>query len=133
MSNISTVQAIYGSFGAGDVPAILAKLADNVEWDADAESNIDVPWMTPRHGRDSVGGFFESLAAADFTKFEPKEFLESGNTVVALLDIDFTVKATGKKFSQIDETHIWRFNDKGQVVDFKHRVDTHAQHLAFQK
>jgi ketosteroid isomerase-like protein len=125
------VQGIYGSFGAGDVPAILSKLADNVEWDADAGESA-TQFLVARRGRDNVGGFFESLAAADFTKFEPKEFLEAGNTVVALLDVDFTVKATGKKFSQVDEVHIWRFNDKGEVVDFKHRVDTEGQARAFQ-
>lgn len=55
----------------------------------------------------------------------------SGNTVVALLNVDFSVKATGKKVSQPDEVHIFRFNDKGEVSSFKHRVDTLAQHLAF--
>ena len=32
MSNIATVQGIYEAFGKGDVPAILAVLADDVAW-----------------------------------------------------------------------------------------------------
>lgn len=41
------------------------------------------------------------------------------------------MKATGKTVNQLDETHIWRFGPDGKVVSFRHRVDTHAQHLAF--
>jgi ketosteroid isomerase-like protein len=130
MSNVQTVQEIYGAFGAGDIPTIFSKLADNVEWDVDATA-ADVPFMVPRRGIDGVGEFFQNLALADFTKFEPTAFLESGNIVVALLDIDFTVKATGKTVRQPDEVHIWRFGPDGKVVSFRHRVDTLAHHMAF--
>jgi ketosteroid isomerase-like protein len=129
MSNLQTIQEIYGAFGAGDVPAILSKLADDVEWDADAAG--DVPLNQPRHGRDGVGQFFAATQLVDFTNFSPTAFLESGNVVVALIDVTFTVKATGKSMAQLDEVHIWRFNDQGKVSSFRHRVDTHAQHLAF--
>jgi ketosteroid isomerase-like protein len=129
VSNIPTVQAIYGSFGQGDVPAILSKLAEKVEWDDDASG--DTPFLVPRRGRDGVGKFFEALGAADFTNFAPTAFLESGNVVVALIDVTFKVKATGRSVSQLDEAHIWRFNDKGEVVNFRHRVDTLQHHKAF--
>jgi hypothetical protein len=33
--------------------------------------------------------------------------------------------------TQLDEVHIWRFDNEGKVASFRHRVDTHAQHLAF--
>ena len=42
MSNLQTVQEIYGAFGKGDVPAILSKLADNIEWDTDAAGDVQV-------------------------------------------------------------------------------------------
>jgi ketosteroid isomerase-like protein len=129
MSNLETVQAIYAAFGAGDIPAILSKLADNVAWDDDPIS--EVPLLQPRQGRDGVGAFFGSLATVDFTKFVPTALLESGNIVVALIDVEFTVKATGKSVKQLDEAHIWRFGPDGKVVNFRHRVDTHAQHVAF--
>ncbi len=129
MSNLNTVQEIYAAFGRGDIPAILSKLADDVEWDAD--STADTPFLLPRRGRDGVGEFFANLALADFTGFAPTAFLESGNIVVALIDVEFTVKATGKSVKQPDEAHIWRFGPDGRVADFRHRVDTHAHHLAF--
>jgi ketosteroid isomerase-like protein len=129
MSNLQTVQEIYGAFGKGDVPAILSKLADDVEWDTDAAG--DVPLNKPRRGRDGVGEFFAATQLDDFTNFSPTTFLESGNVVVALIDVAFTVKATGKSMTQLDEVHIWRFDNEGKVASFRHRVDTHAQHLAF--
>ena len=130
MSNLQTVQEIYAAFGAGDAPTILSKLAENVEWDTDSTSGA--PLLAPRRGRDGVGEFLAATQTAEFTKFEPTAFFESGNTVVALIDVNFTVKATGKAFNQLDEVHIWRFNDAGLVANFRHRVDTHAQELAFQ-
>ena len=53
--------------------------------------------------------------------------------MVALIDATFTVKATGKTVEQLDEAHIWRFGPDGKVVNFRHRVDTHAHHIAFAK
>lgn len=130
MPNLQTVQEIYAAFGAGDVETILGKLADDVEWDAD--SATDLPLTKPRRGRSEVGEFFVATGAVEFTKFAPTEFLASSDVVVALIDVEFTVKATGKKVSQLDEAHIWRFNAAGLVTKFRHRVDTHAQYLAFE-
>ena len=131
MSNLQTVQEIYGAFGAGDVPTILSKLADDIEWDTDASG--DTPLNQPRRGLDGVGEFFAATQLVDFTKFAPTTFLESGNIVVGLLDVDLTVNATGKSTKQLDEVHIFRFNEEGKVANFRHRLDTHAQHLAFNK
>ena len=33
MSNVHTVQEIYAAFGRGDVPAILSRLSESVEWE----------------------------------------------------------------------------------------------------
>ncbi|HET6614260.1 MAG TPA: nuclear transport factor 2 family protein [Dehalococcoidia bacterium] len=127
---MAKVQELYEAFGKGDVPSILSSLADDVDWDY-GHGSTDVPWLQPRSGREAAGGFFEALMALDFHKFAPKEFLEAGNTVVALLDIDYTVKATGKRVNAEDEVHIWRFGSDGKVARFTHLVDTHAVQLAY--
>ena len=51
--------------------------------------------------------------------------------MVVLVDIDFTVKATGRRVQEIDEAHLWHFNAAGQVSKFRHRVDSYAQHQAY--
>jgi ketosteroid isomerase-like protein len=129
LSNLKTVQDIYSAFGAGDVPTILAKLAPNVKWEYGQGPN-DVPWLQPRRGRDAVGGFFESLAGADFHKFQPKQLIEGDGVVVAILDVELAVKATGKRANEEDEMHLWRFNAAGEVTSFRHGVDTHAHQVA---
>jgi ketosteroid isomerase-like protein len=130
MSNLSTVQDIYAAFGQGDIPTILSKLADDVDWEYAPGPN-DVPWLQRRSGRDAVGGFFESLAAMEFHTFAPKELLEGDGVVVTLLDVDFTVRATGKRVTERDEVHVWRFNADGKVASFRHGADTHAHQLAY--
>ena len=55
MSNIDTVKQMYEAFGRGDVPAILDKLDDNVEWDTDytspaAPSAGAAPWQSEHPG-----------------------------------------------------------------------------------
>lgn len=131
MSNLAAVQGIYAAFGRRDVPAILDYLADDVVWEYGLTST-DVPWLQPRRGRHAVAGFFESLGGVDFARLEATTFLESGSTVVVLLQLEATVKATGRPVVEEDEVHIWHFDDAGRVARFRHRVDTLQHQLACQ-
>jgi hypothetical protein len=126
-ANANTIREAYEAFGRGDVPTILAKLDENVEWEYGI-STREVPWFLPRRGIKGAGEFFESLAAIEFHSFVPKAILEGDNVVVALVDLSFTVKKTGKKVMEEDEAHVWRFNAAGKVVRFRHCADTH-QHV----
>jgi ketosteroid isomerase-like protein len=129
MGNAAKVQAFYEAFGKGDVPTILAGLADDVDWEY-AAGETAVPWLQRRHGRDAVGGFFEALGGLEFHKFQPTAIIEGDGVVVALIDIEATVKATGKRIAEEDELHLWRFNADGKVARFRHGVNTHAHELA---
>ena len=124
MNNVERVQGIYAAFGRGDIPAILEHLADDVEWEYGVDST-DVPWLQPRRGRAEVVKFFESLAVMEISKFVPKHVLSQGDLVVALVDLEAKVKATGQRVVEEDEVHIWYFDDHGRVRRFRHRVDTH--------
>ena len=86
--------------------------------------------FTPRSKKVLELSLREALGALEFKKFQPTQMLESGNTVVALLDIEATVKATGKPLNETDEMHLWRFNDDGSVASFRHGADTYAHHVA---
>ncbi|MES1245515.1 MAG: nuclear transport factor 2 family protein [Acidobacteriota bacterium] len=130
MGNLATVQQMYAAFGRGDVPAILEHLDEAVEWEYGGNST-DVPWLQPRHGREGAAAFFASLAELDIHRFEVKTLLEGEGVVVALIDIESTVKATGKKVGEEDEVHLWRFNSEGKVTRFRHRVDTHGHQVAW--
>lgn len=128
MDNLKTIEEIYTAFGRGDIPAILGRLAEGVEWEYGTAPN-GVPWLQPRRGRGEVAAFFESLRLLDIRKFAPKTLIEGRGVVVALIDVELTVKKTGKPIVEEDEVHLWHFDAEGRVIRFRHRVDTH-QHVA---
>jgi uncharacterized protein len=127
MSNQETVRDIYAAFGRGDIPAILDTLADDVCWDhlpdGGGAQRHDVPWLRERTGRDDVAGFFEALGALEFHVFAPTVILADGDTVVALIDEDVTVRATGERFRDA-AAHVWSFGPDGRVIAFRHLTDT---------
>jgi ketosteroid isomerase-like protein len=127
MSNIATVQEIYAAFGRGDIPAILDRLSDDVCWDhlpdGGGAQRHDVPWLRERTGPEDVAGFFEALGALEFHVFAPTVILGDGDTVVALIDEDVTVKATGERFRDAT-AHVWSFGPDGRVIAFRHLTDT---------
>ncbi len=130
MSNADTVHEIYAAFARGDIPTILAPVADDVEWEYD-NGPTEVSWLQTRRGRDGVAEFFAGLSAMQIHSFVPKAVLQGDQLVVGVIDIDFTVVATAKRVQEFDEVHVWRFNDAGQVHRFRHRADTLKQTLAF--
>jgi len=106
------------ALGRGDIPAILERLADSVEWEYGVNST-DVPWLQPGRGRAYVAEFFATAGAAlEIHRLEHKTFLESGNIVVVLFDLEMTVKATGKRIVEEDEVNIWHFDSQGKVSRF---------------
>lgn len=132
-SNMETIQQIYEAFGRGDIPTILAKMADNVDWEyAYRKAPNPVPWLQPRTNKAGVGQFFESLASLEFHRFVPNAILEGPDLVVALIDIEATVKKTGKRIVEQNEAHIWHFDKAGKVVRFRHCADTYQQAMAYQ-
>jgi uncharacterized protein len=127
MTNRETVQEIYAAFGRGDIATILDALADDVRWDhlpdGGGAHRHGVPWLAERTGRDDVAGFFEALRALDFHEFAPTALLAGGDQVVALIDEDVTVRATGERFRDAT-AHVWTFDSDGRVVAFRHIADS---------
>jgi len=123
MANLQTVQAIYQAFGQGDIPSILEKLTEDVNWDVHSPIP-EVPWMAPRKGRAEVPLFFQSLAEAQFKVFHPHTFFENERQVLALVDLEVIFPTSPKTYQVRNEVHLWTFNDAGLVTDFEHIVDT---------
>ncbi len=131
MKTIETVKAIYQAFGRGDVPAILEHVSDDVDWEY-GSVDAGVPWLQRRRGREGVAEFFRSLAAIEMTRFEIHDIVGDERVVVGLVGLELTVKATGKRVVEADEAHIWRFDDRGRVVRFRHAADTFAHAAALE-
>jgi len=121
-SNADAVKAIYESFGRGDVPTILARLAPDVAWEYDWGGE-SLKWMEPRRGRDAVPGFFATLADFEFARFEPFAFLEGDNMVAVPVRLELVYRSNGKRIRDL-EMHLWTFGPDGLVTGFRHFVDT---------
>jgi ketosteroid isomerase-like protein len=128
MSNLDTVQQIYEAFGGGDIPGILERLAEDVRWDhyptGNAAQDRDVPYMRSRSGREAVSGFFQDIQQDfELNSFSPRAFLEGDGHVAVLIEVDFTVRSTGKRV-QDEEIHLWEFGSDGKAVSHRHFLDT---------
>jgi ketosteroid isomerase-like protein len=132
MSHTETIQAVYAAFSRGDIPALMALLSESVEWGY-GEGTTDVPWLQRRQGRTGAGDFFASLAQIDLQRFTPKVFLEhpQERVVVVLLDVEFVVKATGRRVVEEDEIHIFWFDAAGRISRYRHQVDTYQHYIAY--
>jgi len=130
--NIEIISELYGEFSKGDIPAVLNKLADNVEWEVcNIETDTQkagVPWLQPRRGKDGAAGFFEIVGKFDFKKFDVLSMTESENQVAAVLRIAAEVTPGGGFFDS-EEVHMWTFNDEGKIIRYRHYMDG-SSHIA---
>jgi uncharacterized protein len=127
---IQTVQDIYAAFGRGDVPFILDRLTDDVDWAAVSDAKI-APWHGSWLGRDQVPNFFQGIAdSVDVTEFTPLAFASNDTDVMATIRFGATVRATGKTGTQ-EIHHWWRFRD-GKVYFYRGSEDTALTASLFQ-
>ena len=120
--NLTIVKDIYNAVGRGDMPAILDRVTDDVDWAAEAAAKT-APWHGPRVGQDGVASFFGDLAASvEISAFTPHSFAAGENDVHLLVDWTFRAIKTGREASMTMH-HYWRLHD-GKVTYFRGSEDT---------
>jgi uncharacterized protein len=128
MTNTEIVKGMYTAFGRGDVAGVINALADDIEWVTPGSKVI--PYAGTYHGRDQVGGFFQTLdATTELDPFMPEQYVEQGDTVVALGSYTGRAKASQKAFKTS-----WTMTFKlrgGKVTRFEEHMDTAALEAAF--
>src|SRR2546421_526415 len=83
--NTKVVQDAYAAFGRGDVQGILDSLDDRIVWKGVYGAGPHVPTAGERRGKAQVAEFFKQVAQnVNFSRFEPREFIASGDKVIAL-------------------------------------------------
>jgi hypothetical protein len=95
IDNTEQVKKIFEAFGRGDVGYILDQLAD----DARFVSHLDtvVPWAGDFKGKEEVARFFQALGGSvEVTGHPVNSLVAQGDTVVAMGDVSFQVRETGK-------------------------------------
>ncbi len=128
MSNLNIVQSAYAAFAKGDIPGVLGVLDAEAVW-TEAEG---FPYGGTYYGPNAVLEAVFMRVGVEWDSFtvEPAEFIDGGDTIVALGKYSGTYKATGKSF-QADFAHVWKLRD-GKVVRFVQYVDTLLVHQAIE-
>lgn len=119
-SNVELMSGLYEAFAEGNVPAVLAKLAADIEWH-EAES---LPYGGVYHSpQEVVDNVFMKLATEwDGYTVEPLEFIDGGERVVVLGEYAGTYKTSGKSM-RVPFAHVWTINH-GIVTKFIQFTDT---------
>jgi ketosteroid isomerase-like protein len=131
MSNEQTVKDVYAAFQRGDVAAIVALVADDVDWRNDRVASSECPWNGDFSGRAKLPGFFKAVAEhLNISVFDVESIAASGSSVAAYLRIQSTVAKNGRPIKN-DSVHFWTFNDRGQITRYRHFNDTAAELAAW--
>jgi len=128
LSNLKAIQDVYLAFAKGDIPSVLGTLSSDIEW-TEAEG---FPYGGTYHGpRGVLEGVFMRLGS-EWNGFAavPDEFIDAGDTVVALGKYSGTYKATGKSF-RANFAHVWKMRE-GKAFRFVQYADTLIVHRALQ-
>lgn len=129
--NLETTGQLYARFGQGDVAGILDLLSDDVAWEVWADNHAQRPggpdYLRPRRGRVGVGEFFASVAEQTVLDFQVEDVVAGPTHAVAKVTIEMVTKTGGRV--RDEELHLLTFDEAGQVVAFRHYVDT-AKHRA---
>jgi ketosteroid isomerase-like protein len=127
-TNTETVRDIYAAFGEGRVADIVARIADATTFIQPGGSSI--PWSGVYKRPSEVAEFFGKLGAAvDVKAFTPEEYVEAGDTVVAIGRWSGTARSTGKPFEST-WSMTWKFRD-GKVWYYEAFEDTAVIAKAF--
>ncbi len=120
--SVHLIRGLYGAFGKGDMPTVLAIMDPGIEW-REAE-NILYADRNPYVGPQAiVDGVFMRLATEwDRFTVTPAEWLDAGDHVVVLGTYTGTYKATGKGV-RAQFAHVWRLKG-AKVVRFQQYTDT---------
>ena len=121
-ANVALIRQAYSDFKAGNLAAVLDNLTDDVQW---ITPGAGLPTAGRRHGKAEVAAFFQVLGQTwDLTAFEPRQFIASGDLVVALGSTSMVARATGKAAS-LDWAMVFQLRD-GKVAVFQEMTDTLA-------
>lgn len=126
---IDILNAMYGAFASGDLEAILAPLADDIDWAAAPGSNA-APWFGEYHGKNEVPRFFQAIGTTiEVTEFTPLSFTTNDTDVIVAIRWAYRVRVTNREASMI-MYHWWQFAH-GKITTVRTLEDTQQAANAF--
>ena len=127
--NVQTVKDFFAAIGRGDREALLALVAEDIEWIIPGEN---WPLAGTHRGRAELSALLQTASEeVEMTYPKPPEFVAQGDRVLVVGVATGTIKATNKPFK--DE---WVFDitvRDGKVTRIREYIDTQALARASQK
>jgi ketosteroid isomerase-like protein len=119
---------MYAAFGAGDLEPTLRLVTQDVDWGAGLDPSVPDAALVPNFGHfegpAGVVAYFQHVAGTvEFHRFTPLWITTANNEVVALIELELTLKASGRRLA-LEEVHRFRFNDDGRIDRYRLHVDT---------
>jgi len=120
--NVAIVRSLYEAFGKGDIPGVLGKFDQNIEW-REAENFIYAD-RNPYVGPNAIleGVFLRIVSEWDNFTVSPESILDAGEQVITLGTYSGTHKKTGKSV-RAQMVHVWNIAE-GKAVRFQQYTDT---------
>jgi ketosteroid isomerase-like protein len=111
------------------MPALLATFVDDIVWTGVYGAGPQVPTSGERRGKAAVEEFFGQVAANyTFSRFEPRQFIATGDTVVALGHY----AATTSRGTSVESDFAMVFTIRdGRIARFQEFTDSAALNAAF--
>jgi ketosteroid isomerase-like protein len=120
--NVQIVRGLYESFGKGDVPSVLGKMDQSIEWN-EAENFIYAdrnPYVGPQAVLEGV--FMRLGTEWEGFSVTPEEWMDAGNRVVVLGTYAGVHRGTSKPV-RAQFAHVWSLKE-GRVARFQQYTDT---------
>ncbi len=119
-TNKEIVEGAYASFAQGDVPAALATMADDIQWNEAEGFPLAGTYVGPQAVLEGV--FMRLGEVGDDFAVVPEQIIADGDTVVALGNYTWKHKTSGEP-AEVKMVHVWTM-DGGKAVAFQQHVDT---------
>ena len=120
--NVQVVKDFFAAIGSGDKQALLALVAEDIEWIIPGE---DWPLAGTHRGHSGVAATLRKASEeVEMTYRRPPEFVAQGDRVLAIGVATGKIKATNKKFR--DD---WVFDitvRNGKLTKIREYIDTQA-------
>jgi uncharacterized protein len=126
--NLQVVKNGYAAYSRGDIPGLLALLAEDIEWQS---PGAGLPLAGTYRGHDGAANFFEKLALEmDVLDFQPREFVADGDRVLVIGWERVKVKATNRT---IELDWLMAFTVlNGKIAKFREYTDTKVIAAAYE-
>ena len=119
--NIQIVKAFFAAIGQGDREALLALVAEDIEWIIPGE---DWPLAGTHRGHAGLADLLETASRSLETSTEPREFVAQGDRVLVAGLASGRIKATNRTF---EDAWVFAITVRdGRLTNIREYVDTQA-------